>query len=206
VEPLAPIAPPIWFGVAATALGPGILIGWAVENVPVESLTAGDWLRSLTMVGLAVAAPLMGAAALVRAARVPGFARILGPAPLRSKGHLSVALGLTLMLLCVVAAQVALGLVFDPRYKDFPFAPLTAAVIPYLAVVLIGPFAHSPQDRKKIGPRGIAETAFAALLGGCAVYIVLNESFANWQAVWLATVLISLAAVLLRLRDAQGSG
>jgi glucan 1,3-beta-glucosidase len=205
-EPLAAITPPIWIGVAAIALGPGVLIGWAVEKVPVESLTAGDWLRSLTMAGLAVAAPLLGATALVRGDRVPGFARILGPAPLRPKGRWSIALGVALMLLCVVAAQVALGLVFDPRYKDFPFAPLTAGAIPYLIMALIGPFVRGPEDRKRVGSRGIAETTLAVLLSGSAVYIVLNESFANWQAVWLAAVLFSLAAVLLQLRDAQGSG
>ncbi|MFL4983324.1 MAG: beta-(1-6) glucans synthase [Xanthobacteraceae bacterium] len=204
-EPLAAIAPPIWVGVAAMALGPGILIGWAIENVPVESLTVGDWLRSLTMVGLAIAAPLMGAAALVRAEQVPGFARMLAAASLRPHGRLSLALGLALMLLCVVAVQVALGLVFDPRYKDFPFAPLTAAAIPYLVLALIGPLTGNPEDRKLVGPRGMAESAFAALLGGSAVYVVLNESFANWQAVWLAAVFVSVAAALLRLRDAPGS-
>src|SRR5207253_9586503 len=114
----------IWLGVAAMALAPGILIGWAVENVPLESLTAGDWLRSLTMTALAIAAPLVGAAALVRGETVPGFARMLGPRTMRPKDALAVALGLALIMLCVVAVQVALGLVFDPRYKDFPFAPL----------------------------------------------------------------------------------
>jgi exo-beta-1,3-glucanase (GH17 family) len=205
-EPLAAIAPPIWFAVAAMALGPGILVGWTIKNVPVESLTAGDWLRSLTMAGLAVAAPLIGAAALVRTERVPAFARILGPASLRARGHLSLALGLALILLCAIAVQVALGLVFDPRYKDFPFAPLTAAVIPYLVLVLVGPWARKPEDRKAVGSRGMAETMLAALLGGAAVYIVLSEGFANWQAVWLAAVFLTLATVLWRLWDVQNSG
>ncbi|MEX1083602.1 MAG: beta-1,6-glucan synthase, partial [Xanthobacteraceae bacterium] len=34
-----------WIGVAAIALVPGILAGWTVENVLVESLGAGGWLR-----------------------------------------------------------------------------------------------------------------------------------------------------------------
>ena len=36
----------------------------------------------------------------------------------------------------------------------------------------------------------------AGLLGGCAVYIALNESFANWQALWLVAVFLALAVSL----------
>jgi len=191
----APLRPWPWVGVAAMALGAGILVGWAVENVPLESLTLGDWLRSSTMVGLAILAPLIGAAALARGASVPSFARVLGPAALRPKGVLAVALGLALIVLCVLAVQVALGLVFDPRYKDFPFAPLTAAAIPYGVLACVAP----------PGQRGTVETLFAALLGACAVYVTLNESFANWQALWLAAMFVGLAVSLLRVRDAPGS-
>jgi glucan 1,3-beta-glucosidase len=101
--------------------------------------------------------------------------------------------------------QVALGLVFDPRYKDFPFAPLTSAAVPYLVLALIGRFARSPEEGKLVSPRGMAETGFAAILGGSAVYFLFNETFANWQALWLAVVFLSLAAVLWQLRDAQNS-
>jgi exo-beta-1,3-glucanase (GH17 family) len=185
----------IWLGVAAIALAPGVLIGWAIENMPLESLTAGDWLRSVVMVGLAVAAPLAAAAALVRGYRVPAFWRILGPVEQRVSGRLALAIGLMLIALAVVAAQVALGLVFDPRYKDFPFAPLTAAVAPYAILVLT--------HRRRGGRQGAAEIGFAAVLVAAAIYIVLNESFANWQALWLGAVLITLAATLLLVRGAR---
>ena len=198
------IPDPVWFGVAAMALGPGILIGRAIANVPIESLTAGDWLRSLTMVALALAAPLLGAAALVRGDRVPSFARLLGARPVWRQPVLEAALGLSLMLLCVVALQVALGLVFDPRYKDFPFAPLTAAAIPYFVLELIRRRFNSDAERK-IFRADIAESAFAALLGACSVYILFNEGFANWQAVWLTAVFVALALVLLRPRAAPDS-
>jgi hypothetical protein len=178
------------------ALGAGLLVGRAIENVPLESLTTGDWLRSLTMVALAVAAPLTGAAALARGASVPSFARLLGPAPLRPKG-VDLVLGLALIVLAVVAVQVALGLVFDPRYKDFPFAPLTAATVPYLVLAVL--------QRQRAGTRGIVETMFATLLGACAIYIALNETLANWQALWFAAVLLGLAVSLLQARDALGS-
>jgi glucan 1,3-beta-glucosidase len=183
-----------WLGVATMALASGILIGWTIENVPIESLTPGDWLRSLVMAGLNVMAPLAAAAALARGERVPAFARVLGPAELCGRGRLARALGFVLIALAVISVQMALGLVFDPRYKDFPFAPLTAAVVPYLVLVLMG--------GRSSGRRGAAELAFAAVLVGCATYVVLNESFANWQALWLGAVFVSLAATLCLVRDA----
>jgi len=126
---------------------------------------------------------------------VPGFARLLGPARLRPKRALNLVLGAALIVLCIVSVQVALGLVFDPRYKDFPFAPLTAAAVPYAVLAI----ATRP------GGRGLVETLFCALLGACAIYVVLNEGFANWQALWLAAVFGALAISLWRVRDAPGS-
>jgi hypothetical protein len=54
------------------------------------------------------------------------------------------------------------------------------------------------------GPRAMAETVAAAVLAICAVYIAINETFANWQAVWLCAGLLGLAVILVRARDAQG--
>ena len=36
----------------------------------------------------------------------------------------------------LVAVEAALGLVFDPRYRDIPFAALTAAAMPFLVLLL----------------------------------------------------------------------
>ena len=188
----------VWLGVAATAFASGLLIGWAIENVPIESLTIGDWMRSLAMAGLAVAAPLIGAAALVRGETVPSFARILGPASQRPASAVVLAFGLIWAALCVVAAQVALGLVFDPRYRDFPFAPLTAATVPFFLQAILGP---SPK-----GARGVAESMFAAVFALAAVYVAINESVANWQSLWLCAVFVGLALTLLRARDAPDRG
>jgi uncharacterized BrkB/YihY/UPF0761 family membrane protein len=38
-----------------------------------------------------------------------------------------------------------------------------------------------------------------------AVYIVLDETIANWQAIWLAALLAVCAFILARSRDAQSS-
>jgi glucan 1,3-beta-glucosidase len=91
----------------------------------------------------------------------------------------------------VMALQVALGLVFDPRYKDFPFAPLTASVVPIALVAFT-----CRGDRRQ----GLAERLAAATLLLSAVYIVFNESVANWQSVWLCVLLLVLALSLVRFR------
>jgi peptidoglycan/LPS O-acetylase OafA/YrhL len=103
-----------------------------------------------------------------------------------------------LMLTMAVAVEAALGLVFDPRYRDIPFAPLTAAAVPYLALSF-GPPRSGPS-------RAVAESVAAALLVLCAVYILFNESFANWQAAWFCAGAVVLAVSLARGRDAPGSG
>ena len=52
-------------------------------------------------------------------------------------------------------------------------------------------------------PLGRAERLAAVTLLGSTIYIVLNESIANWQAVWFAAMLVVLAVTLFRLRDVQ---
>jgi len=44
----------------------------------------------------------------------------------------------------------------------------------------------------------------AATLAATAIYVVFNESFANWQALWFAAGLIALALTLLQARAAPG--
>src|SRR6202000_502625 len=66
-----------WIAVNADAAGAGGLIGWAIENLPIESLGSGGWLRGICFAVLAVAAPIVGAAALVQAKPAPAFAAVL---------------------------------------------------------------------------------------------------------------------------------
>jgi glucan 1,3-beta-glucosidase len=90
----------------------------------------------------------------------------------------------------VAAMHVALGLVFDPRYKDFPFAALAGPVI---ALVVLA-FASARGTRKP----GAAELAAAALLAGSALFVIANEGIANWQAASLAALFLLLALTSLR--------
>jgi hypothetical protein len=50
-----------------------------------------------------------------------------------------------------------------------------------------------------------AETVAVATLSLSAVYIVLNETLANWQALWFAAALLVLAVSLLPERGAPDS-
>jgi hypothetical protein len=95
----------------------------------------------------------------------------------------------------LLALLSAFGLVFDPRYKDFPFAPLTAAALPFLT--------HSLTMPRSLGRMGAAEFAGAGLLALSVPYIVINESFANWQSLWLCAAFAALAFSLARVRGAQ---
>jgi glucan 1,3-beta-glucosidase len=184
-----------WLGIAAIAFVAGALIGWTIEKALIESLGVGGWIRSAVLVGLAIAAPITVAVAWMQSAPLPSFSQVLGGEDGRPAA-IVLALGLTLAVLCAMALHVALALVFDPRYRDFPFTALTAASLPFLLLVF------------KCPPRGglrAAELAGAGVLGLSAVYIVLNESFANWQALWFASALIALVATLLRAAVARSS-
>ncbi len=195
-----------WLRIAAMAIVSGILIGWTVTNVPLESLTVGDWLRSLAWTGAALALPVIGAAALASGTTAPAFAQILGRAAQRPRNPVALALGILLIALAVLAVQAALGLVFDPRYRDFPFAPLTGATAPLLLVIKRRPAIKGTllARWKRHLQAPAAESAVAATLAASAVYIVCNESFANWQAVWLSAALLALAFTLLQAQDAPG--
>jgi glucan 1,3-beta-glucosidase len=178
-----------WIGVAVLALAGGALIGWTVENAVIQSLGLPGWLRSLALTAVALISPPLAAAAWMRNVGVPRLAQMLRGEEAPTDGRLVWWLGLTLLGLCTIALTVALGLVFDPRYKDLPFAPLTAAAVPFFLLVLRSP-------RSVAGYR-VAETVFAALLGASVIYFTFNEGFANWQSLWLAGALILLIIALL---------
>lgn len=183
-----------WAGVAGIALVSGALIGWTVEDMAIESLGVGGWSKSLIMAALAILAPIAGAAALTRRVGLPSFAMVLGRRADRPRDPLGFALGIILAVGCVVALESALGLVFDPRYRDFPFAPLTAAAMPFLVLLLIG------DGESK---RGLAETVMAPALAGSAIYVAFNEGFANWQALWLCGVFLTFSVVVFRVRGVR---
>jgi hypothetical protein len=120
---------------------------------------------------------------------------LLGRSPQRPQDLLVLTLGILLIALSVLSVQGALGLVFDPRYRDFPFAPLIGAAAPFL---LLG--GASRPNRWLKAPA--AETVAAATLAAAAVYIVLNEGLANWQASWFSAGVLAVALILVQERVA----
>ena len=187
----------LWPRIAVIAAVAGTLIGWTATEMPLQSLTVGDWLRSLTWLALALLAPIAAAAGVAAGIGTPSFAALLGRKPAPPRDFVARSLGLIAIALAVLAVQAALGLVFDPRYRDFPFAPLTAATAALLLAV--------PAANWRLRPRApAAETAAAATLAASALYIASNEGLANWQAWWFAAGLAALALTLLQARDAPG--
>jgi exo-beta-1,3-glucanase (GH17 family) len=184
-----------WLGVGANALVGGALIGWTIENIPIESLGIAGWARSLMLAAVASLAPVVLSMAIVRKSLVPSFAQLLGPKEQRAREPLGRSAGAILIGVTLLAFLVALSLVFDPRYRDFPFAPLTAAILPFVV--------HGFLVGRAKGGRGIADMSAACVLALSVVYIVFNETFANWQSLWVCAVLAALAFNLAQARDAQ---
>ena len=122
---------PLLAGLVVDALAAGIAAPWAVANAATESLGAGGWVRGLGFIAVSLGAPVAVAMTLARGVAIPPFARVIGRAAQRPASGLAVAAGAILVAVTVLALQTALGLVFDPRYRDFTFAPLTAAVVPF---------------------------------------------------------------------------
>jgi glucan 1,3-beta-glucosidase len=178
---------------AGIALGSGLLFGLAAVNLPLEGEMSSDRLRAVAMFVLALVVPMAASYALGRGDRLTGFARALEPSNWQRPDRVEIVLAALLAATVVAAIHVALGLVFDPRYKDFPFAALAGPVIA-LAILAFA--------RETIPARpGAAGIAAAAVLTGSALFIVANEGIANWQALLLGALLLLLALTALRARD-----
>jgi exo-beta-1,3-glucanase (GH17 family) len=178
--------------VASIALASGLTIGPAAVGLPIESVEPGDRLRSLAMFALAVAAPLAACFALTHGDHLPGFDLLLDPSRWRRKDLIGLVLAGLFAATMIAAMHVALGLVFDPRYKDFPLAALTGPVAAF--AVLSFNFAKTPGSRRS----GNTEVIAALLLAGSALFVIANEGIANWQALLFASLLIVLALTLLQ--------
>ncbi|WP_298103536.1 beta-(1-6) glucans synthase [Bradyrhizobium sp.] len=184
-----------WIAVAISATSAGALLGIAVDKMYYESYGIGGWLFWGSLLAAGLVSPLFGTHVLMSGRGLPTFLELLGPADYRGRSWMASILGLALAITTVIGADTAIGLTFDPRYKDFPYAALTMAVVPFALLSLL--------NRPKEGRRPIAEATFAALLVITAVYTFFNEGSNNWQSVWTCVIYVLLAATLWRARAVQ---
>jgi glucan 1,3-beta-glucosidase len=175
-----------WRPVALIALTAGLFIGWSVAEVPLQSDSVFEWLHAALLIGLAVATPPAAAAALVHGNSMENFGALFDADVRRFAHPLSQAVTLLFVIATVVAIELALGLVFDPATRDFAGAPLTGPAAALMILALQNP----PRGRSP----SVAEIAAALVLAASSIFIAFNETFWNWQALWLALVLLLLAA------------
>jgi glucan 1,3-beta-glucosidase len=184
-----------WLAVALSATSAGILFGVAFDKMLYESYGIGGWLRWGLLLAAATSAPVLCAHALMSGRSLPTFLELIGPRQGRTRSVMTALLGIALLVTTLIGAETALGFVFDPRYRDFPFAALGMAVLPFACLMLVG--------RPQTGVRPIAEAVFAAVLAISAVYIGFNEGPDNWQSLWTCAIYLTFAVTLWQARAAQ---
>jgi exo-beta-1,3-glucanase (GH17 family) len=181
-----------WFAVGISATTAGILFGVAAQKMFYESYGAVGWLLWGALLVAATASPVFGANALMSGRAPPTFLELVGPKDYRTLSVLAIMHGLVLIVTIVIGTETALGFVFDPREKDFPFAALTMAAVPFAAMTLL--------NRPKNGIRPMAESIFASVFLVAAIYTGLSEGPENWQSLWTCAAYILLAVTLWRAR------
>jgi exo-beta-1,3-glucanase (GH17 family) len=181
-----------WFAIGTSATTAGILLGVAAQKMFYESYGVGGWLLSGSLLLAATAAPILGANAMMSGRALPTFLELLGPKNYQTQSMPAIMHGLTLMVTIVIGTETALGLVFDPRENDFPYAALTMAAVPFAALTLL--------NRPKKGIRPMAESLFAGILFMASIYTGFNEGPANWQSLWTCAAYILLGVTLWQAR------
>lgn len=184
-----------WIAVGLIATVSGVLLGVAADKMYYESYGIGGWVQWGVLLAAALLASVLGANAVVSGRSLPTFLDLFGPRGDGSRLAFSMCcLGASLVATVLIGSETALGFVFDPRYRDFPFASLTMAVVPFACLML---------NRPQGGARPIAEAAFAGLLAISAVYVGFSEGRENWQSMWTCAIYLVLAFTLWRARAAQ---
>ena len=199
------IAAPVgmWLAVAAMAAAGGGLIALAIERMAYESLYVSGWLHSAILVALAIVVPPLAAIALMCGTGMASFGQVLTRSDGPAVSWPALCLGFAAVVVSVLAIEIALGLVFDPRYRDFPYSPLTAAIVPIVLVAVILPGSGGYRRAERIAGGALVLPS---------VYIAFNESFVNWQSLWLCALILALGAIFFgrragpRQADDQQSG
>jgi glucan 1,3-beta-glucosidase len=184
-----------WLAVALWATVSGILVGVAWDKLLYESFGVGGWLRWGLLLASGIVTPILAANAVMSGRSLPTFIELLGPREGRTRSVLAYVLGFAVLVTTLIGAETALGFAFDPRYRDFPFASLTMAVLPLFGLMLL--------NRPPQGARQIAESVFAGVLAVTALYTAFNEGPNNWQSLWTCAIYLMLGLTLWQARGVQ---
>jgi hypothetical protein len=177
-----------WLAVSACATTGGILLGLGAEKAFYENYGVAGWFNQGLLLTAAITLPLLCSHALMAGRPLPAFRELLGPREGWPRSLPALVLGFVLMVTTLVTVEIALGLVFDPRSRDFPFAGLTMAAVPVWTLALL--------HRRKSDAGVNAEAVFAGLLGAAALFLVLHEGVHNWQSLWTAAAFLLFGAAL----------
>lgn len=184
--------PETWATVAISATVGGALLGLAAEKWLYESFGLFSWVMQSLLLAAAIAAPPLSAMAVMSERALPPLRDLVGRTESRVRSVQTIMLGGTLGVVTLIAAVTALNLVFDPRWRDFPYPALTMAAVPLWMVTLF--------CRSKSSANPNAQASFATLLAASALYILFNEGFDNWQSLWLCAGYALLSATLWRVQ------
>jgi hypothetical protein len=174
--------------VAIFATSGGLLIGLAAEKAIDESYGLDGGLLQALLLAAGVILPLLCAKAVMTGQPLPAFVDLLGPRDGRARSWPVLIFGSVLTVAILVASETALGLVFDARSRDFPFASLTMFAVPLWTVTLLNP--------RNTATCRVAEAVFAGLLLSSALFIVINEGIRNWQSLWTSAAFLLLGISL----------
>jgi glucan 1,3-beta-glucosidase len=179
-----------WLAAAISATTAGILFGVAAQKMVYESYGAGGWLLWGSLLLAATVSPVLSTVAMMSGRPLPSFQDLLGPRLYRARSTLAILQSVFWIVTIVTGTATAIGLVFDPRFMDFPYAALTMAALP---PAMLG-------NPVKDGVRPMAESLYAGVFLFAAIYIGLNEGPANWQSLWTCAAYLLLAVTLWRVR------
>jgi exo-beta-1,3-glucanase (GH17 family) len=177
-----------WLAVSACATTGGILLGLGAEKALYENYGVAGWFNQGLLLTAAITLPLLCSNALMAGRPLPAFQELVASREGWPRSLPALLLGFVFMVATLVTVEIALGLVFDPRSRDFPFAGVTMAAVPVWTVALL--------YRRKSDTGAMAEAVFAGLLVAAALFIFFNEGFRNWQSLWTATAFLLFGAAL----------
>jgi glucan 1,3-beta-glucosidase len=180
-----------WIAVAIVAAAAGSAIGLAVHMHAIGARTPFELGRAVVYLVLSVAGPVIAAAALIQCTAPVSFAALMGRSV--SNSRLGTWLGGLLAAVAVLAVYLSLGLVFDPRYREFATSTLIGPAAGFALLTLFAPRTGGV----------LSERVFAAVLTVSAIVIVIQEKLLNWEALLFAGLLLILAGTLALARAGQ---